>query len=399
VQEQVDDQDLAGLARPRVPAARPVASVDPTVLGPAPAPLDCPYLHLDDDGPSCLALPPAIRLSRRQVEIVCAVAAHVACPRLIKAEAGRVPVAVDPPEPVVRRRDRSAPDGPPVPPVPVAAAAFAPIEPPATPRPMPEPTPEPVSAGPTEVPVELATIAEPIPDVPTPRDPTPAVEPPARAAADVPAVIAPESVVKEPAPEASSPAVTERVAAAVTFVLVAARKHIVLQRATALAWLIVLAAVIVVIAVLSARGGLSLPAAATASPGVAAASPSVASPSASPTASPSPSPSPSRSPSPSVAPSPSAVPSTTPSVSPSPSTPFTPEQLAVLKPCPGKPDCYQYRIKSGDNLHNIATFFGVTYPALLAANSQITNPSIIHVGQQVIIPFPTPPKATPTPKP
>jgi LysM repeat protein len=71
----------------------------------------------------------------------------------------------------------------------------------------------------------------------------------------------------------------------------------------------------------------------------------------------------------------------------------------VLKPCPGKPNCYQYVIKSGDNLHNIATFFGVTYPALLAANPKITNPSVIHIGQQVIVPFPVPPKASPTPKP
>ena len=115
---------LAGLARPRVPAARPMASADPTVLGPAPAPLDCPYLHLDDDGPSCLALPPAIRLSRRQVEIVCAVAAHVACPRLIKADAGRLPVSVDPPARVVRR-DRAAADAAAVPALGDGARRFA----------------------------------------------------------------------------------------------------------------------------------------------------------------------------------------------------------------------------------------------------------------------------------
>ena len=66
MQEQVDDRELAGLARHRAVAARPTASADVTVLGPVPAALDCPYLHLDDDGPSCLALAPAIPLVRRR---------------------------------------------------------------------------------------------------------------------------------------------------------------------------------------------------------------------------------------------------------------------------------------------------------------------------------------------
>jgi LysM domain-containing protein len=51
---------------------------------------------------------------------------------------------------------------------------------------------------------------------------------------------------------------------------------------------------------------------------------------------------------------------------------------------------------SGDNLRNVATFFGVEYPALLAANPQITNPSVVHVGDRVTIPPPTA-KATPKP--
>jgi nucleoid-associated protein YgaU len=363
VQEQVDDQDLAGLARPRVPVARPVASADPTVLGPAPAPLDCPYLHLDDDGPSCLALPPAIRLSRRQVEIVCAVAAHVSCPRLIKADAGRLPVAVDPPAPVVRRRDRPAPDL-------TAGAASA--------------------AG-----MGLAAALEPAATdaAPTPDDATPAV------AVAIPSA----AVVSGPAHEAPAPAVTERVGAALTLARVTARRHVTLQPATATAWIILVGTLIVVIALLTARGGLTLPSLAPTSSGLAGANPSLGSPSPTVPPTPSPSPSPSPSSSPSVAPSPSASPSSapspTPSTSPPASSPFSPKQLAVLKPCPGKPDCYQYRIKSGDNLHNIATFFGVTYQTLLAANPQITNPSVIHVGQPLIVPFPKPPKASPTPTP
>jgi LysM repeat protein len=403
VQEQVDDRDLAGLARPRAPVARPVASADPTVLAPAPAPLDCPYLHLDDDGPSCLALPPAIRLARRQVEIVCAVAAHMACPRLVKAEAGRVPVVVEPPEPVIRRRER-VPD-------PVAAPAVA--ETADTAAAVGEPAiTDPAQAGAlaagvlAELPAQPSAASPPVllpvDEAPTGRDPsvvtrtTSAVAAPGRAVTG-PAV---EPAV-EPAAGPPTPAVAARVAAALALIRATARRHIVLRPATAAAWLIFLAAVLVVIAVLTARGGLTLPAVATASPGVAGASPSLAEPSATAPATAGASPTLSASPSTSPSASPSPVPtaSPTPSPSPSASTPFSPDQLAVLKPCPGKPACYQYRIKSGDNLHNIATFFGLTYPALLAANPQITNPSIIHVGQLVIVPFPTPAKATPTPKP
>ena len=152
------------------------------------------------------------------------------------------------------------------------------------------------------------------------------------------------------------------------------------------------------IALLTARGGLTLPSVAPSSAALAGASASIAPPSATPSA-PAPSPSPSTSIAPSASPSPSVGASPSPSASASGSSPFSAEQLAVLKPCPGKPQCYQYRIKSGDNLRNIATFFGVTYPALLAANPQITNPGIIHVGQQVIVPFPKAPKPSASPKP
>lgn len=398
MQEQVDDQDLAGLARQRVPAARPVASADPTVLGPAPAPLDCPYLHLDDDGPSCLALPPAIRLSRRQVEIVCAVAAHVACPRLVKADAGRLPVAVDPPAPVARRPDRPAPDitaGA----LPVAAMGLAASLGSATTE-GDEATP----TAPATVALPIAApVSEPVREAPPMRRDllTPILPQPA-----IPAIAStPRPTVEPQATDARAPAVTERVGAALALARVSVRRHVTIRPATAAAWIILVGTLIVVIALLTARGGLTLPSLAPSSSGLAGANPSLGSPSATvpptPSLSPPPSSSPTVAPTPSASPSasPSSAPSPTPSTSPSASSPFSPEQLAVLKPCPGKPDCYQYRIKSGDNLHNIATFFGVTYQALLAANPQITNPSVIHVGQQVIVPFPTPSKASPTPKP
>jgi LysM repeat protein len=388
VQEQVDDQDLAGLARPRVPAARPVASADPTVLGPAPAPLDCPYLHLDDDGPSCLALPPAIRLSRRQVEIVCAVAAHVSCPRLIKADAGRLPVAVDPPARVVRR-DRPAADGTAAPASAMGLAAS--LEPAAT-------ASTAVPAGPTASPaVATSAAAASTPTDPIIRATSPAATPTAPAAAGrAPAPSGEPPAPASPPAAPTAPPVAQRVGAALSLARATARSHITLRPATATAWVILVATLIVVIALLTARGGLTLPSAAPSSAGLAGASAAGGTPSAAPTVA---SPSPSASIPPSASPSASIAASPSPSPSASGSSPFTAEQLAVLKPCPGKPGCYQYRIKSGDNLRNIATFFGLTYSALLAANPQITNPSVIHVGQQVIVPYPTAPKASATPKP
>jgi hypothetical protein len=182
--------------------------------------------------------------------------------------------------------------------------------------------------------------------------------------------------------------VSSRAAAALTTARLAARTHIVLRPATAAAWLVLLGTLVVVIALLASRGGLTLPAAATPSPGLAAQSPSavVASPStgpsATPTAATSPTPSASTASPPVASPSPSAVPTASP--------PFPPDRLAVLTACPGVPDCYQYRIKPNDNLRTLAKFFGVDYQALLAANPQITNPSIIHVGDRITIPLPTP---------
>jgi hypothetical protein len=75
-----------------------------------------------------------------------------------------------------------------------------------------------------------------------------------------------------------------------------------------------------------------------------------------------------------------------PSGSPSPAA--SPDRLALLTPCPNQPDCYQYRIRRHDNLRGIASFFGVPYQTVLDLNPQIENPSIIHVGDIVILPPP-----------
>ena len=55
-----------------------------------------------------------------------------------------------------------------------------------------------------------------------------------------------------------------------------------------------------------------------------------------------------------------------------------------------------YDVKPGDTLSKIANNLGVTLADLLAANTQITNPNVIQVGQKINIPGTnTPPPVTP----
>jgi LysM repeat protein len=74
----------------------------------------------------------------------------------------------------------------------------------------------------------------------------------------------------------------------------------------------------------------------------------------------------------------------------SPSPAASPDRLALLTPCPGLPDCYQYKIRRHDNLRGIASFFGIPYQTVLDLNPQIENPSLIHVGQVIVLPPPGP---------
>jgi hypothetical protein len=74
----------------------------------------------------------------------------------------------------------------------------------------------------------------------------------------------------------------------------------------------------------------------------------------------------------------------------SPSGAPSPDRMALLTPCPDQPECYQYRIHRHDNLRGIAAFFGVPYQTILDLNPQIKNPSLIRVGQIIILPPPGP---------
>jgi uncharacterized YkwD family protein/spore coat assembly protein SafA len=47
---------------------------------------------------------------------------------------------------------------------------------------------------------------------------------------------------------------------------------------------------------------------------------------------------------------------------------------------------YSYTVKSGDTLYKIASSNGVTLSQLLSANPSISNPSLIYVGQKITIP-------------
>jgi LysM repeat protein len=104
-----------------------------------------------------------------------------------------------------------------------------------------------------------------------------------------------------------------------------------------------------------------------------------------PTASPSPSPTPSSTPSPS--PTASASPTPTPTPTPTPRPRPTSDRYAVLKPCPGTPNCYLYVIRSGNNLYSIANYFGVPLKTVQAMNPWTANG--IKPGQTLRIPTPT----------
>ena len=148
-----------------------------------------------------------------------------------------------------------------------------------------------------------------------------------------------------------------------------------------------------------ARGGLDLPAAGaqpTAAPTASAvAVVPTATPAATATIDVSAAPSVDISPGPSVEPSPSANPTPTPSVEPSPTPGSSPSvtpvpssaRYALLTACPNKPDCWLYRVRSGDNLFSIAKYFGVPLATVKSLNPWTA--SGLKVGRDLILPPPT----------
>jgi hypothetical protein len=102
-----------------------------------------------------------------------------------------------------------------------------------------------------------------------------------------------------------------------------------------------------------------------------------------PAPTPSSSPSSLPSPTPTVAPTPAATPAPTAKATPRP----TSNRFALLKPCPGSPDCYIYIVRSGDNLFSIAKYFGVPLKTVQAMNPW-TKSGLV-AGKELRIPTPT----------
>jgi LysM domain len=427
-----EGHDEAGLIATRSPAAPtvPISSIAP--VG------SCPYLHLpaggrlEADGAACLASAPAIRISVRQVELLCAGPAHVDCPRHIHGGVGERPVAPPPRRPGSNRgrlpvadaaeatgsagtrptapfgARRPDHDGPPIVPgiagvgiVGVAAVSSSALPPTAV-----SPSAVPSSADPSSADPPIGwRRSDPL------TVPTPSIEPPipmpTERARDVVRAAGSGSAIglassEPPSGRARSlfgstePA---RVAASGNTALGRARRAIggsqahersvVLRPATAVASLTLVAAILIAIAFVAAHGGLTLPSPSPVSSGLGAGA--VGSPGASPSpATPAASASlvvvtPGQG-SPAAPASGSPAPATGPAPSPTPSG--LGSKLALLTPCPGRADCYQYRIAKGDTLSSIAKFFALPVATIRKLNPQITNPSLIHVGQVITLPTP-----------
>jgi LysM repeat protein len=109
-------------------------------------------------------------------------------------------------------------------------------------------------------------------------------------------------------------------------------------------------------------------------------------PAPTPTATPTPTASPSGTPTKTPTPTPTATKSPTPTPTATKSPTATPKPTASPTPTPtatAKPS--SYTVVAGDTLSKIATRFGVTQAALMAAN-KITNPNSIQLGQKLVIP-------------
>lgn len=133
----------------------------------------------------------------------------------------------------------------------------------------------------------------------------------------------------------------------------------------------------------AARGGLTMPVAATLPPVA------VASPPATPPPSPSaePTPAPVASIEPSILPAtPSPAPASAPPSSPAASTDGLPsldpnDPLLALPACPLLPGCFEYVVLRGDTLSGIASRFVLPVSTVLALNPELADPGTVVVGQ------------------
>ena len=166
-----------------------------------------------------------------------------------------------------------------------------------------------------------------------------------------------------------------------------------LRRPVVASALVLLLSAGVTVGYLVAGRGLNLPASSPLL--VAAASPSGSPPAtASPSQAPEPTPSPSPEPSASTS---ASLPPTMPSSSPAAVPTGAVEALFPqggrwdhLASCPGTSDCYVYTVQSNDTLAAIGETFHVPMKTILARNPQISNPRLLHAGQKITLPTPTP---------
>ncbi len=66
----------------------------------------------------------------------------------------------------------------------------------------------------------------------------------------------------------------------------------------------------------------------------------------------------------------------------------TAARYKLLTACPDKPNCWIYRIRSGDNLFSIAKYFGVSIARVRTLNPW-TKTTRLKAGQKLILPPPT----------
>ena len=82
-------------------------------------------------------------------------------------------------------------------------------------------------------------------------------------------------------------------------------------------------------------------------------------------------------------PTPTLTPDPTPTLTTDPTPTLTPDPTPTLTP---GPTFTTYVVQAGETLSAIAGRFGVTIPAILAANPKITDPALIVAGQRILIP-------------